>query len=1428
MAKKNKKSSNPAVLEPETKTKKGKKGKKDVTEPEPDSKEARKAKQQAHRAKVTSTTSWTGKLPHTLLHEICQKRKWGKIDYDMKKIGDKGMVAIAVISSVDPKTKEVLKVKMTDPTFDKTANKGLMTPQETPAEARHIAATVALFRIAYNTNMQMMLPPNHKNIWYDLSDYKKELDKANPKRSNRYFDLDPFATILEDRKLEKQRENERDAKQHQAEKTEVATVVISSTNSLNSSKKKGSKVEKRPHPKKQERSLVSFPRKVWENATFIDLDESSRQLIEKFTKYNIDWSLRKRSSKGDSEERLALRDQLISLKFREPHVLEAMNYSDPLSFLLFNLPEDDLPPFFHKRSEDTRNKVEISTLPLTTRILIEKLVEIGVSSDEALYALEESNMDEATAASILTQNFAPNVTFTESYEISDEESTQLWVDETEGLKSVYEERCEIINPNTCFMITLNEKLKLKMKIYKSPEYPYVLPGIVVSTFDKKYRLPNYIKKNILIQLLNYIQHSHMLGDMIIYNIMEWLDENIEKIINNPGALLTEEDIQRSSHTNLRELASPSDSKKNSLKTRRSNNLSPEIIHNLKEEFEERTKTKEYKLMQDVRSALPAWTKKEKIVKLINDHDVVLVTGETGSGKSTQVVQFLLDEIIRKEKSTTLLCTQPRRISAIGLAERVSDERCTDCGDEVGYIIRGVNKTSRNTRIKFMTTGVLVRILQGEHTFLNNTIVVIDEVHERSIDTDLIVTLLKNLIGKVKNMKIVLMSATVNVDLFKKFFPGLGTIHIEGRTFPIKDYFLDDILEQLDFKIKRNDRNRMYDDEDNFEGSGDDDYLRPGADSRFFKSGQINYDLVSNVAMHVDKQLAHEGNDGSIIIFLPGVSEINKACRLISENDKSNDFVVLPLHSALTPDDQKRVFKRYRNKRKIVVSTNIAETSITIDDCVATIDTGKAKTMYYNARDNTSRLLESFISKAEAKQRRGRAGRVREGVSYKLFSKATYEEMVAMPAPEIKRIALESLYLSVKAMGIKNVKSFLAGGLEAPPSLALEKAENLLGTIGLLDNQSKSLTELGKFISLIPVMDIKYGKLLIYSIIFGLTDTGILAASILSEGVLPFLGGLENRDKVRDVLSRFKSKGDLLATTQILEEYLALPHSGRSKYMKDNLLSYNKVNNILSARTQYYSNLKDIGFLPMNYKPTNSGPFNRNDGNFKILSAILTGSFYPNIARIQLPDPKFFATSAGAIEKDPEAKQIKYWIRNEEYVDQLQKLSEEKMESKIDSESLPLPATRAFLHPSSVLFSSKGPNADDMKELSELDGPTDKHSARDPLLKYPFIIYNSSQVTSKLFLREVTPTTTLSLLLFGGPIDFDVNGDHHSPGIVVDNWLPIRTWCKNAVLIKELRMLVDLSIKQQLDNPRYSDRKDDVKEGDGSAILNMVEQIIEKE
>ncbi|CAI5004379.1 BTE_HP_G0060460.mRNA.1.CDS.1 [Saccharomyces cerevisiae] len=1434
MAKKtknNSKSSTPVNDVPTTAGKKKAKGKKGQ-EPEPE--DDKRAKQQSNRAKVTSTASWTGKLPHTILHETCQKRKWNKVEYDMKKIGDKGFIAIAVLSFTDPKTKETLTARMNDPTYDKASGKGLVIPQETPIEARHMASTIALYRIAYNTNLHMMLPPNHRKTWYALDDFRKDNLKTDEKRINKLFDLDPFKTMVEDRKLKAQREKEQVAQINQAQKEQVARTILSSHGGISSSGKDRQERKVASHKNSHNPSLVRFPKKVWENSIFVDLDESSRQLIETSLKEKIDWQAKKISHKNETiaENREDLKAKLLTLQFRPKHVEEAMLYKDPLSFLLFNLPEDDLPPFFHKKKGDTKNKVEITNLPLSTRMIVDRLTEIGVSSDEALLALQQNDMNENEAAGFLTREILPTLNSNTNETVSETESIECWNQELESLESIYEGCVMDAKEDSHYTLNLIEKLKIKLKVYRTKNYPASLPGIVVSTFDKNYKLPDYIKKQILTRLLHYLQEGNLIGDMLVYHIYEWLKENISKIIDNPGPLISDSDskgaINKRNISNGKRSINNSNSRKFTKTT-----ISEDTLSVLREEYTKRIKSSEYKSMQLVREQLPAWKKQKVIIDIINKNEVVLITGETGSGKSTQVVQFILD-FLQKEKGdfgkTKIVCTQPRRISAIGLAERVSDERCVTCGEEVGYVIRGVNKTKASTRIKFMTTGVLVRLLQNARTMLENTIVVIDEVHERSIDTDLIVTLMKNLLHRVRGMKIVLMSATVNVDLFKKFFPGLATCHIEGRTFPITDYFLEDILSDLDFKIKR-EKALSYDDDSVDERNNDDQYLKPRADSKFFTSGQINYDLLCQVVEYVHKRLKAANDNGSIIVFLPGVGEINKCCNLLANKSNEADFMVLPLHSALTPEDQKRVFKKYHGKRKVVVSTNIAETSITIDDCVATIDTGRAKSMFYNPKDNTTKLIESFISKAEVKQRRGRAGRVREGLSYKLFSKNLYEnDMISMPIPEIKRIPLESLYLSVKAMGIKDVKAFLSTALDAPPLPALQKAERILTTIGLVDESDKSLTQLGQFISLMPVMDSKHGKLLIYGILFGCTDISVLLVSILGVGVLPFIGGFENREKIKKLLCKYESRGDLFAVLEIVRDYFKIKDSSiKRKYLRDNLLSYNKINEIKSSTAQYYSILKDVGFLPMDYKVGSISDLNRNERNFDILRAILTGAFYPHIARVQLPDVKYLSTSSGAVEKDPEAKMIKYWIRSEEYQDKLEeyktKISQETQ--KVDLEDLPLPATRAFIHPSSVLFSTNSVNLEDAKLLSEVDGPISRQSKIPTVVKYPFVLFTTSQVTNKLYLRDLTPTTTLSLLLFGGAISYDIGGTIHSPGIVVDNWLPIRTWCKNGVLIKELRTQLDEAIRKKLESPDYA-KKSQIDNSDADKTLKIVEKIIASE
>ncbi|KAH3899979.1 related to Putative ATP-dependent RNA helicase YLR419W [Saccharomycodes ludwigii] len=1381
--------------------------------------------QQSNRSKITQTSSWTGKLPHTLLHEHCQKRKWNKVEYDMRRIGDKGMVATAILSYTDPKTKENLTLKFTDPLYNReTKSGGVLLPQETPAEARHMAATLALCRIAYNTNMHMMLPPNHRQLWYKLDDYRKDLLKnKQTRRCNKLFDPEPFTTLLEERKNKLLKEKELEAQKAQKDKALKTPQIITEKSEAPVIAKKP--IEKTVHLKNQKSNSsgtntfkIRFPPKVWETTIFLDLSEKNRNMIENELKSHISWISKMRESNYNTQEDISVLEQkLMALGFRKAHVKEALKYEDPLAFLLIHLPEDDLPTYFQKNIEDTKFKVEISKLSIDKKNKISRISEMGCSSDEAEYALEINDWDENLACAYLTENLVYPVYKVDKDSVYD---LTMWLDEIQSLQAIYgEDIFRLANETTC-MIQIDSKLKLKL--YYTKDYPNKLPGIIISTFNKNYKLPNYIKLETLTKLITYIGEYNLLGDMLVFHIYEWVKENISKIIENPGPLFDPLSLNNTASlsTATAGTLAKKDNKYNRYNVSKHTPFSHQEIIKLKGAYDIKIQSLDYKLMLEQRKALPAWSKQKSIIDVITSNNVTLITGETGSGKSTQIVQFLLDDLISKKGDFTkkIICTQPRRISAIGLAERVSDERCTAVGgDEVGYIIRGVNRSTKNTRIRFMTTGVLVRILQTDLAYLHDSIVVIDEVHERSIDTDLIVILLKNLLSKVKDLKIVLMSATVNVDIFKNYFDNkLGRCHIEGRTFPIKDYFLDEILPALNFKIKSNKFREEFDDESP-------EYLVPTANSKFFKTGQINYDLITDLIGHIDQKLTRENNDGSIIVFLPGVAEISRSCKSIS--NAYQNLVVLPLHSALSPEDQKKVFKKFVGKRKVIVSTNIAETSITIDDCVSTIDTGRAKAMYYLPKENSTKLIEHFISKAESKQRRGRAGRVRSGYSYKLYSRDVYEnDMADLPTPEIKRVSLDSLYLSVKAMGIQNVTKFLSKGLDPPPIKVLLKSEQNLTTVGLLNKEDKSLTQLGSFISMMPVMDSKHGKLLIYSIIFGCADIGVMIASILSVSDMPFTGGLENRDKIKAVINKYSKKynecGDLVAVTKLLESYFDGSNAAenKKKFVTSNFLSYNKLNEINSARAQFYSILEDIGFLPLKYKPYAETYLNRNGQNIEMIKCVLTGAFYPHVSRVQFPDPKYMNTSSGAIEKDPDARQIRYWIRNEQYMENV-------YQQKIVNENA-LPSTRAFIHPSSVFFSTNNSNAaaedaeEQTNDVSKIDTKTVKK------LKASFLLYNTSQTTTKLYLRTITPSSELAVLLFGGPIDYNIDTEARSRGIVVDSWLPIRTWCKNGVLIKELRILLDQAIKIKLENPFYSTKNYEFSKADD--ILEVVEVLVQSE
>lgn len=1367
---------------------------------------------------------WTGKLPATLLHEHCQKQKWRKVIFEMKK-NAKGFTGIVILSWENPKTKEVIEVKMI-PEHD------LYEPQETTNAARHYAATYALYRINYLKNMKMLLPIIFRDYWSSLEAKRQLILKSDKNLHDSIYNADPFSVVLRQREINEKREKERLLREQNDAKVKKPSINILTSTKTGKNANDLKSMTKTAATKKPIELVPSFPKKVWSNSPFIDFDPEIRTSIENSIKNHIDWILEDHSKDIDQVKKNEYVEQLTKFGFRSTHVEEALsytsNFTEALEWLLFHIPEDDLPPLFARREEDSAVSFKISK-NIQQEYMLLRLGESAFDQYDILSSLEKNNNDEIETAIDLTRkliNFPAQQSGTSD--------SDLWEQEIEGIEMIGSNVCKFVENTNKRVVTI--KLNptniasdlLSLRLYRSKHYPFDIPGLQLVVTNSSFKLANYLKLSILRQLLETIISQNYLGDCFIFPIIEWLENNISRIIDNPGPLVTFKPDRNKSKASANQQSK-------STRTRKTGRilLSENDIEKIKSSDNKRKLSSEMKDSLSKRKALPAWNKRENLVSVINDNKVTLVTGETGSGKSTQIVQFILDHLNESgDYESTILCTQPRRISTIGLAERISDERIDKVGNETGYIIRGENNTCKTTRISFVTTGVLLRMLQSALSsnedmdlslFDRLKYIFIDEVHERSVDSDFLLIILKRIMKKLPNLKIVLMSATIDITVFQRFFDTpVNHIHIEGRTFPIKDHYLDEVLASLEYTMTNRDGEET----------------QPKADSQFFKSGTLNYDLIAKLCDFIHKKLSSEANNGSILIFLPGIMEINRCIKTIERefNDNKTNVWCLPLHSALSSQDQKRVFKSPpRGTRKIVVATNVAETSITIPDCVVVIDSGRSKTLFFDSQINATKLLENWCSRAEIMQRRGRSGRIQNGDCYHLYTKETENGMIAQPIPEIMRTRLENLYLVVKSMGINNVEEFLKGGLNPPDSISLSNAKFLLTQIGAL-NKSEQLSHLGRYLSYLPT-DLHSGKLLILGCIFGCLELCLVLASLSSSGS-PFLNSHELRSEIKLKKSMFsKDRGDLLGSAKAYLEYekLRLSEGNSKKFIKDNYLSYLTLNEITSVRSQYLSLLKDIGFVPLSYHSRNKSDalyisLNKNQDNFSIVSAIITGAFYPNIARVQLPDPKYFQSSVGSVEIDPDIKQTKFWIQNKEFVEQF---TNNKMIEGV------LPAKRAFIHPSSLLFSDGIVANDESVSLDEFkneDGSINFEKARanykpdltpqvpksSNSLKNSFVVFTSSSFTSKLYLRDITPSSTMATILFGGAITYDVSNNINN-GIVIDNWMPIRTWCKNGVLIKRLGILLDQVIHNKLSSPHFNTLPSD-SDAD-SEILSVVETIL---
>ncbi|XP_059648206.1 DExH-box ATP-dependent RNA helicase DExH7, chloroplastic isoform X1 [Cornus florida] len=843
---------------------------------------------------------------------------------------------------------------------------------------------------------------------------------------------------------------------------------------------------------------------------------------------------------------------------------------------------------------------------------------------------------------------------------------------------------------------------------------------------------------------------------------------------------------------------------------------------LRREQENKKKMRRYKDMLGSRATLPIAELKADILQLLKENNVIVVCGETGCGKTTQVPQFILDDMIEAGRGghCSIVCTQPRRIAAISVAERVADERCESSpgshGSLVGYQVRLDSARNEKTKLLFCTTGILLRKFAGDKNLTDVTHVIVDEVHERSLLGDFLLVVLKNLIEKQsadgsQKLKVILMSATVDSDLFSRYFGHCPVITAQGRTHPVSTYFLEDIYESTNYRLasdslatirygtskkekngpitnhrgKKNLVLSSWGDEALLSEDCINPYYVPSNYQSYSEQTQrnlrrldediIDYDLLEDLVCYIDETYP----EGAILVFLPGVSEIymlhDKLAASYRFGGLSSEWL-LPLHSSVAPVDQKKVFLRPPNNiRKVIIATNIAETSITIDDVVYVIDSGKHKENRYNPQKKLSSMVEDWISRANAKQRRGRAGRVKPGICFCLYTRHRFEKLLrAFQIPEMLRMPLVELCLQIKLLSLGNIKPFLSKALEPPREEAMNSAISLLYEVGAIE-RDEELTPLGYHLAKLPV-DVLIGKMMLYGGIFGCLSP-ILSISAFLSYKSPFVYPKDERQNVeRAKLALLTDKpdsannsddgnrqSDHLVMMIAYKKWEKVLHQegvkAAQRFCNSYFLSSSVMYMIRDMRIQFGTLLADIGLidLPKNHQIEGkkkekldswlsdmSQPFNMCSHHSSIVKAIICAGLYPNVAATE---EGISGVALGTLKQSaaPPTMGHPSWYDGKREV---------------------------HIHPSSINSSVK-------------------------VFQYPFLIFLEKVETNKIFLRDTTIISPYSILLFGGSI----NIQHQTGIITIDGWLKLTAPAQIAVLFKQLRLTLLSVLKELIRKPQ---------------------------
>ena len=517
-------------------------------------------------------------------------------------------------------------------------------------------------------------------------------------------------------------------------------------------------------------------------------------------------------------------------------------------------------------------------------------------------------------------------------------------------------------------------------------------------------------------------------------------------------------------------------------------------------------------------SLPIYARRGDIIDTVTKNQVVVLIGETGSGKSTQIVQYLYDAGFGE--CGLIACTQPRKVAAITLSNHVSKEMCSSVGEVVGYRLGSIDNTSSETVIVYMTDHSLLNEIIADPLLRQYSCLVIDEAHERSLNTDILLSLIKQCLLQRPELRIIITSATINPDIFVRYFGGsvsCPVVRVSGRTFPV------DVI------------------------------WNPLSTPYSADCTPLSIDIVSD-CLSVVKKIHNDEPDGDVLVFLSSLNEIETACQAAS--DQFPDAVVLPLHGRLQPDEQRKVFEDFPGRRKIVFSTNVAETSVTIPGIKYIVDSGLAKEMCFDPKRNMNSLEVCLISKSSAEQRKGRAGRVSAGKCYRVYTEDQYINMRERTPPEILRMHLIHAVLKLYEFGIADILSF--DFVEKPDQATLESAVETLKFLGAVNDSSSQdrLTKFGRQLAVLPI-DPQLGKVLLDGIGAGIGLEAAVSVSLSSFGGNVFYRA--GNDEIKRESDRMKiqfvhSGGDQMTCLSVYKKWSSCKKEERSRWCGRNYIN----------------------------------------------------------------------------------------------------------------------------------------------------------------------------------------------------------------------------------------------------------------------------------